>query len=115
MLLSLKRMNNIYTAFRQKSRDYALKFDKTLLVEEAEKNLFSFFDSKKAQIEQYIKENSYIELFDLLIGGKPIIDTFFDTVMVMAEDVKIRDNRLALLELILVPFKRLLDFSKISE
>lgn len=115
MLLSLKRMNNIYNAFRQKNRDYTLKFDPTLLVEDAEKGLHSFFELKKADIENYIFQNRYIELFDLLIAGKPVIDEFFDKVMVMAEEVKVRDNRLALLERILEPFKNLMDFSKISE
>ncbi len=115
MLLSLKRMNNIYTAFRQKNRDYMLKFDPALLLEDAEKALNSFFESKKSDIERYIFENRYIELFNLLIAGKPVIDMFFDRVMVMAEEVKVRDNRLALLERILNPFKTLMDFSKISE
>lgn len=115
MLLSLKRMNNIYSAFRQKHRDYVLKFDPAFLVEDAEKGLYSFFESKKADIEKHIRENRYIELFDLLIAGKPVIDVFFDKVMVMADEVKVRDNRLALLERILAPFKNLMDFSKISE
>jgi glycyl-tRNA synthetase beta chain len=56
-----------------------------------------------------------MELFELLIQGKPVIDAVFDTVMVMADDRAVRDNRLALLEGILRPFKTLLDFSKISD
>ncbi len=115
MLLSLKRMNNIYNAFRQKNRDYVLNFNLALLVEDAEKGLYAFFDSKKADIELLIRENRYIELFDLLITAKPVIDAFFDKVMVMADDLNVRDNRLALLERILAPFKNLMDFSKISE
>ena len=50
-----------------------------------------------------------------MIDGKPVVDSFFDKVMVMAEDVELRDNRLSLLENILYPFKNLLDFSRISE
>ena len=115
MLLSFKRMNNIYSAFRQKNAGYALSFSKSLLAEDAEKGLFAFFDSKKGEIDGLISGNRYIELFELLIGGKAIIDAFFDKVMVMAEDKAVRDNRLALLEGILRPFASLLDFSKISE
>lgn len=115
MLLSLKRMNNIYNAFRQKNRDYALAFNPDLLVEEAEKGLSDFFESKKADIENHIRHNRYIELFDLLIAGKPVIDAFFDRVMVMADEIAVRDNRLAMLERILEPFKNLMDFSKISD
>jgi len=115
MLLSFKRMNNIYSAFRQKNAGYTLSFSKDRLVEQSEKDLFGFFDSRKGEIDGLIAKNRYIELFELLIGGKAIIDMFFDKVMVMADDTAVRDNRLALLEGILRPFASLLDFSKISE
>ena len=39
----------------------------------------------------------------------------FDNVMVMVDDQYLRDNRLALLEKILSPFKKFLDFSRILE
>ncbi len=115
MLLSFKRMNNIYSAFRQKNAEYLLSFSKDRLMERAEQDLYAFFDSKKSEIGALIAENRYIELFKLLIGGKAIIDAFFDGVMVMTDDTAVRDNRLALLEEILRPFAGLLDFSKISE
>ncbi|HPQ54189.1 MAG TPA: glycine--tRNA ligase subunit beta [Spirochaetota bacterium] len=115
MLLSFKRMNNICSAFRKKNEAYQLAFSPELLVDPAEKKLHEFFSSRKKDIDRLISENRYIELFELLIGGKGDIDNFFDEVMVMAEDVKVRDNRLALLESILEPFTNLLDFSRISE
>ena len=43
---------------------------------------------------------------------KPV-DNFFDTVLVMADDEKIRVNRLSLLENISQLFYRVADFSKI--
>jgi glycyl-tRNA synthetase beta chain len=115
MLLSLKRMNNILSSFRQKNPAYALGFDDSLLSEPAEKELFRFFESRMQDIEGFIKSNSYVDLFALLIEGKPVIDAFFDEVMVMVEDVRVRDNRLAMLESILSHFTGLLNFSKISE
>jgi glycyl-tRNA synthetase beta chain len=42
------------------------------------------------------------------------VDRFFDDVMVMAEDINIRKNRLALLGQIAGLFDLLADFSKIS-
>jgi glycyl-tRNA synthetase beta subunit len=35
--------------------------------------------------------------------------------MVMADDIKVRDNRLALLDSIISPFTAILDFSKIAD
>ncbi len=115
MLLSFKRMNNILAAFRQKQPDYRLAFKSALMVEGAERGLYEFFNSRRDRINELIRTDSYRELFGLLIEGKSVIDGFFDEVMVMSDDTKIRDNRLALLETILEPFKGLLDFTKISE
>jgi len=115
MLLSFKRMNNIVSAFRQKEPSYTLRFDPALLKEDAERGLYEFFDSRRERIRELIRSDSYRELFGLLIEGKGAIDRFFDDVMVMTDDTGIRDNRLALLESILDPFRGLLDFTKISD
>ena len=42
------------------------------------------------------------------------VDTFFDDVMVMTEDPRIRDNRLALLARIATLFNQFADFSKLA-
>lgn len=115
MLLSFKRMNNILSSFMKKNKDYKFSFNEEKLVVDTEKNLYSFYSTKKNQIEEYIKDNKYKELFSILIEGKSSIDKFFDDVMVMDKDISIRDNRLALISEIVTPFASLLDFSKISE
>jgi glycyl-tRNA synthetase beta chain len=115
MLLSFKRMNNILTIFSEKNPDHEYQFDQEKLKEKAEKDLYIFFESKKNEITDFIRHNNYSSLFSLLIEGKLIIDNFFDKVMVMSEQIDLRDNRLALLYNILTPFKKLLDFSKISD
>ncbi|MCU0822363.1 MAG: glycine--tRNA ligase subunit beta [Spirochaetes bacterium] len=115
MLICFKRMNSILSIFRQKNPGYKFQFSEKLLKEQAEKDLYGFFESKLKKIEDLIEKNRYTELFQLLIEGKAAVDSFFEKVMVMVDDAAIRDNRLALLEKILLPFKNLLDFSKISE
>jgi glycyl-tRNA synthetase beta chain len=115
MLLSFKRMNNIVSAFRKENREYRLSFDPSLFQCDEEKELHRFFDSRSDAIDSYISSSDYIELFRLLIEGKPIIDRFFDKVLVMEKDTKLRDNRLSLLEGILTHFKTLMDFSRIED
>lgn len=115
MLICFKRMNSIFSIFREKNPDYSLEFDPELLQEDAEKALYEFFNQKNQKIEEFIENNQYTDLFQLLIESKRVVDDFFDKVMVMADDIPLRDNRLALLEKILNPFKNLLDFSRISE
>ncbi len=115
MLLSFKRMNNIVSAFRKENGGYALSSDPSLFQCDEEKDLHRFFDSRSEAIDARIAASNYIELFELLIEGKPIIDRFFDKVLVMDRDVKLRDNRLAVLEGILKHFTTLMDFSRIED
>ncbi len=115
MLLSFKRMNNIVQAFRKENPGHALSFDAKLLTTDEEKDLHGFFSSREGTIRTCIETHAYTELFELLISGKGIIDRFFDTVLVMDKDAKVRDNRLSVLEGILRHFTGLLDFARIEE
>ncbi|OHD66014.1 MAG: glycine--tRNA ligase subunit beta [Spirochaetes bacterium RBG_13_51_14] len=115
MLLSFKRMNNIVSAFRKENGGYALSFDQSLFQCDEEKELYRFFESRADAIDTFISSSNYLELFELLIEGKPIIDSLFDRVLVMEKDIKLRDNRLALLEGILRHFTTLMDFSRIED
>jgi glycyl-tRNA synthetase beta chain len=115
MLLSFKWMNNILAGFRKENAGHGLSFDASLLQEKEEKELYDFFNSRKNRINELIASSRYIELFELLIQGKSIIDSFFDRVLVMDERMEVRDTRLAMLEGILSNFSGLLDFSKISD
>ena len=49
----------------------------------------------------------------MLSTAREPVDAFFDKVMVMAEDAKVRANRLALLRTLLKEFSTIADFSEI--
>ena len=49
-----------------------------------------------------------------ITGLKPAVDTFFDKVMVMAEDKDLRENRIRFLMEIGALFNQVADFSKIQ-
>jgi tetrameric-type glycyl-tRNA synthetase beta subunit len=115
MLLSFKRMNNILSGFRKDNGGYRLSFNASLLQEREEKALYEFFNSRKENISRLIASSAYIELFELLIQGKSIIDAFFDRVLVMDERRDVSDTRLDMLEEILASFSGILDFSRISD
>ncbi len=115
LLLGFKRMNNIVNGFRKDNAAYELKFSEGLMEEAAEKELFSFFKDKSQEIGRLISGSSYIELFQLITGAKPVIDGFFDKVLVMDKRTEVRDNRLYMLESILANFRGLIDFSRISD
>ena len=115
LLLGFKRMNNILSGFRKEHKDYALKFSPSLMEESEERDLYSFFSSKSGEMAELISGSSYIKLFELMTGAKPLIDAFFDKVLVMDKRIQVRDNRLSIIEGILGNFRTLIDFSKISD
>ncbi|MEK7829218.1 MAG: DALR anticodon-binding domain-containing protein, partial [Deltaproteobacteria bacterium] len=56
----------------------------------------------------------YEKVFETLASLKSTIDTFFDKVMVMVEDEKIRRNRLALLNMVRGLYYQIADISKLA-
>lgn len=84
-----------------------------LLLEEAEKKLFSCYTASKEKIGRAVEEDNFGQVLAELAGLKAPLDLFFDQVLVMVEDNRIRLNRLALLQQIKELFQLLADFSKI--
>ena len=71
--------------------------DATLLCDEAEKQLYACITEAELGFQQSIQERDYAKLLTQLAALQPAIDTFFDDVLVMAEEPALRTNRLALL------------------
>ena len=101
-----KRMNNIV-------EDGNYKFDKKLLVEKAEKELFKFHSVNKKKAAEFIKEKNYKSLFSLLIDYSGPVNIFFDEVLINCDDEKLASNRKALIDDILDSFRLVIAFSKI--
>ncbi len=62
---------------------------------------------------QLKKERQYNEALERIAQLRPAVDRFFDKVLVMAEDLAVRANRLALLRGLLREFSTIADFSEI--
>ncbi|HOL21287.1 MAG TPA: glycine--tRNA ligase subunit beta [bacterium] len=89
-------------------------FEESLLVEETEKELYYFY-RKNLTISKLLdsKIRDYQGFLQQLSKWREIIDRFFDDVLVMCEDEKIRNNRLALLKNVNDLFLLFADFSLI--
>ncbi len=85
--------------------------DKTLFEDVSEKELFHSLKTAEENLQESSNPAHTLEQLQLL---KQPIDNFFDNVMVMVEDNKIRTNRLNLLSALKASFNRLADFSKIQ-
>jgi glycyl-tRNA synthetase beta chain len=64
-------------------------------------------------VEERRSKKEYLDALRLLSTAREPVDKFFDKVMVMAEDARVRANRLALLQTLLKEFSTIADFSEI--
>ena len=64
-------------------------------------------------VDRLQRERQYREALEVTAQLRPVVDGFFDKVMVMAPDEKVRHNRLALIGEVLENFSGIGDFSEI--
>lgn len=72
--------------------------DTALFAEQAEQELFAAYQAAAAACREQMAAQDYAEAVNTLAGLAAPIDAFFDAVMVMDKDAKIRQNRLSLLQ-----------------
>ena len=65
------------------------------------------------QINTVEDTSDYQKYLNSLIAINPSVQKFFDDVLVMDKDEKIKENRLALLTLLKKKYEKLTDFSKL--
>jgi glycyl-tRNA synthetase beta chain len=87
--------------------------DVNLLVSEPERELYKKFIEIKDKFKQFIENKDYDKALGLMLELKPYIDRFFDNVMIMVEDEKLKNNRLSLLKEINDLFRNIADFTKL--
>lgn len=80
---------------------------------DAEKSLHETYLGIYEQAVARIQEDDYHSALVMMARLRKPVDTFFDSVLVMAEDDSIRVNRLSLLWEITALFNRIADFSKL--
>jgi glycyl-tRNA synthetase beta chain len=84
-----------------------------LFTEVAERELHARAASVRKEVEQQKRAGRYREALQEIAKLRPVVDRFFDDVMVMADDEQIRRNRLTLLLGLLSEFSTIADFSEI--
>ena len=86
-----------------------------LLIEKAEKNLNKQFNEVRQQMQPMLDDRNYFDALEYFLRLKEPVDTFFDEVMVMADDTAIRQNRLNLLTAMSELVLNIGDISKMQE
>jgi len=107
MIIIAKRVNNII----QNQPDYELNSD--LLHEKEERELYTTFTIIKKNILPMISEGDFAQAQRIILRMRSSINNFFDHVLVMDEDKRIRRNRLALLQQISKLLLKMADYSQV--
>lgn len=103
---TFKRVSNI---LKDEAMDKGFSVNESLFENDAERNLFS-----SAKVVMDSEYETLEERLDALFALKAPLDTFFDNVMVNAEDLSVRANRKALVGMIYAEIYSIADIKNIT-
>jgi glycyl-tRNA synthetase beta chain len=109
---AFKRINNILKQAQEKGFRTAADFDYSIATEE-EKILRAKAEFLAPRFDAARESRDYADALIQLSTLRESVDNFFDKVMVMVDDDRVRANRLALLQNLLRSFSTIADFSEI--
>ena len=107
-----KRVSNILAKLDGEPPE---EIDGALLEDDAEQTLTNLVVASYEQSEPLLEQGDYQGVLEMLAELREPVDAFFDTVMVMAEDEAVRNNRLALLAFLRDLFLNVADISLLQE
>jgi glycyl-tRNA synthetase beta chain len=108
-----KRIRNILKQAEEKKLHVADRFEFLPEAANEEETLVAYLEQSAPRIETFRQKKEYGEALLLLSTAREPVDAFFDKIMVMVEDERVRANRLALLQTLLKEFSTIADFSEI--
>jgi glycyl-tRNA synthetase beta chain len=107
LIIVVKRVNNILRG--QPKR----RMEPDLLEEKEEIKLYTEYSALKEKILPLISTGDFSKAQKFILEIRSTIDNFFDHVLVMADDQKLRKNRLSLLRAISKLFSMVADYSQV--
>src|SRR5579864_4217681 len=108
-----KRIRNILRQADEKGIKPAAELTNLSDSAHEEKELAAYLATCGPRIDAHRKEKQYGDALMMLSTAREKVDAFFDKVMVMVDDERVRANRLALLQTLLKEFSTIADFSEI--
>src|SRR5271166_130139 len=111
--IAFKRMKNILRQASETKKSIAGQLDIESLIEDAEKALGPRILETAGAVQVLREQKNYARALAQISSLRQPVDAFFDKVMVMVDDERVRANRLALLRDLLSEFSTIADFSEI--
>jgi len=111
LAVAFKRVVNII----KKAKAFKAKpVEESLFKHDSESALYSDYKKVKKKVSDSLDKGDLEKALHEIASLRDTVDAFFDGVLVMAKETKIRSNRLSLLKHIADLFETIADFSKIS-
>ena len=115
LVAGFKRVGNILKKAGMMQPGAGLKaVDKSLFENDSESGLYHAFLRIQGSVEEAMEKEQFDRALKEIASLRKSVDAFFDGVMVMTDQKKVRENRLNLLGHIAALFGRFADFSKIA-
>jgi glycyl-tRNA synthetase beta chain len=111
---SLAAANKRITNILKKTEAPAGGVQENLLQEQAEKNLYAAIVRVRPGVDAAAASGDFTGTLKTLAQLRDDVDAFFNDVMVMADDLALRNNRLALLSSLHAMMNRVADISKLA-
>ena len=108
LVIAFKRIINI-----SRKSEVTASFKADLLAEEAEKTLWQAFQALRPTLKAAQATSDFAGALNNLLTLKAPIDLYFDKVLVNCEDEALKQNRLAMIQLVASEFLSIADFIKI--
>jgi len=105
--ISFKRAANIV------KEHFSTDVDESILDEAVEKELFSSLKKREEKVAPLMESKDFENALKEIAEIRSAVDNFFDGVMVMADDPKLKENRLSILRRVVNLFENVADFSKL--
>ena len=111
--VAFRRTKNILRQAHEGGKKIAGQLDPAVLTEDSERALAASVPRIAAKVGPLREQRNYKSALTEISRLRQPIDLFFDKVMVMVDDERVRANRLALLQTLLREFSTIADFSEI--
>lgn len=111
LIAASKRAGNL---LKQADQGAGLTLDPSLLEAPAERALADAIKAARNELRPAIKQSDFPTAIGILAGLQKPVDRFFDEVMVMSDDVRTRNNRLALLAELRAQFLHIADVARLG-
>ena len=113
-VIAIVRLLNMLRQARRKNLEIPEKLKEGLLIEKEEKELYQELKKIETKVERSLEKQRYLEAYQTLSTLRELIHNFFEKVLVMNEDTRLRANRLCLLDKTGRLFSSIADFTELQ-